>query len=247
MDKLKQWMYYFLIGIISMIALCFLPMIGSDVNLGWKLPTTFVGWTVWVVVKLIVTILNVLIFHCFMLQAKINVKDNDKYKEAQEILRLVHNKEYIPRSPAIWNKQQYSRKGVTVAITTALSTIALTQAILSFDWMSMLTYLFTIVLGIIFGIMQMNSAEDYWTDEFWQYAKQVERDMEMAKEECTDEGDDTSSNNSGTDILEPGYYFDPISLTSKPMVVDNDFSDYRFLGRAINPSNSTSNSSNITN
>ena len=181
MDKIRQWMYYFIIGIVSLIALCFLPMIGSDIGLGWNIPNTIVGWIVWVTVKLIVAVLNVLIFHCFMLQAKINIKENERYKEAQEILRITNKKEFIPRSPSTWNKKQYGQKGITIFITTGLSTVALAQALLTFDWMSMLTYLFTIVMGLIFGIMQMKTAEDYWTDEFWQYAKIVEKDNNKNK------------------------------------------------------------------
>ena len=202
MDKVKQWMYYFIIGIVSMIALCFLPMIGSNVGLGWNLPNTVVGWVVWVTVKLIVAVLNVLIFHCFMLQAKINIKDNKQYKEAKEILSTNDIKEFIPRSPNSWNRQQYGQKGVTIFITTGLSTVALTQAMLTFDWMSMLTYLFTIIMGLIFGIMQMKTAEDYWTDEFWQYAQKVKKDMELVKEQSTNERDDITSDNRRTDILE---------------------------------------------
>ena len=181
MDKVKQWMYYFIIGIVSMIALCFLPMIGSDIGLGWNLPNTVVGWIVWVVVKLFVAVLNVLIFHCFMLQAKINIKTNERYVEAQEILRSNNSKHHMPRSPAVWNRQQYGHKGITIFVTTALSTVALTQAILTFDWMSMLTYLFTIIMGLISGIMQMKTAQDYWTDEFWQYAQKVKSDQEQKK------------------------------------------------------------------
>lgn len=146
-------MYYFIIGIVSLIALCFLPMIGSDIGLGWNLPNTSVGWIVWIVTKLIVAVLNVLIFHCFMLQAKINIKENEKYKEAKNLLSVNKVKDYIPRSPDLWNKQQYGQKGVTIFITTALSTVALTQAMLTFDYMSMLTYLFTIIMGLIFGVM----------------------------------------------------------------------------------------------
>lgn len=183
MDKVKQWLYYFIIGIVSMIALCFLPMIGSNVGIGWNLPDTEVGWIVWVTVKVIVAVLNVLIFHCFMMQAKINAKDNEKYKEALDILRLTKRKEYTPRSPSSWNKQQYGQKGVTLFITTALSTVALTQAMLTFDWMSMLTYLFTIIMGLIFGVMQMETAEEYWTDEFWQYAQDVKHKLEETKNE----------------------------------------------------------------
>lgn len=179
MDKLRQWMYYFIIGIISLIALCFLPMIGSTVGLNWNTPNTTVGWIVWTVVKLIVAMLNVLIFHCFMLQAKLNVKDNKKYIEAQQILQVNINKEFIPRSPTEWNRLQYGQKGVVIFVTTALSTIALTQALLTFDWMAMLTYLFTIIMGLIFGVLQMRSAEDYWTDEFWQYAQKIKKDKEI--------------------------------------------------------------------
>ena len=198
MDKVKQWLYYFIIGVVSMIALCFLPMIGSNVGLGWNLPDTEVGWIVWITVKVIVAVLNVLIFHCFMMQAKINVKNDPKYVEALEILRLTKQKEFVPRSPSSWNKQQYGQKGVTLFITTALSTVALTQAMLTFDWMSMLTYLFTIIMGLLFGIMQMETAEEYWTDEFWQYAQEVKRKAEQTNTSA-DTGDE-KINNTGEQI-----------------------------------------------
>ena len=193
MNKLKQWLYYFIIGIVSMIALCFLPMIGSDIGLAWNLPDTQIGWIVWVTIKVIVAVLNVLIFHCFMMQAKLNIKNDPKYVEALDVLKLTKQKDYTPRSPSSWNKQQYGQKGVTLFITTALSTVALTQAMLTFDWMSMLTYLFTIIMGIIFGVMQMETAEDYWTNEFWQYAQQVKQ--ELSKQESINQQTDDPQNN----------------------------------------------------
>ena len=253
MDKIRQWMYYFIVGIVSLIALCFLPMIGSSVGLGWNTPNTVVGWIVWVAVKLIVATLNVLIFHCFMEQAKINVKSNERYNEAQEILRLQNVKEFIPRSPGAWNKAQYGKKGATIFITTALSTVALTQAILSFDWMSMLTYLFTIVMGLIFGVLQMKTAEEYWTDEFWQYAQQIkkaqeeskgkaEKSMELAKEEHIHEGNDTTSDTGGTAVLEPVNRVLHIGDCSEPMVVECTWDSVRSLGR-----NSTSDSDSASN
>lgn len=175
LDKTKQWLYYIIIGIVSLIALVFLPMIGSEVGLDWNLPDTMTGWIVWVAVKLIVATINVLIFHSFMQQAKLNTREHPNYKRAYDILFAHKNKEQLPRSPRKWNSQQYGRKGTMIFLTTALTTIALTQAILTFDWMAMLTYLFTIVMGLIFGIMQMKSAEDYWTDEFLRYALLVDQ------------------------------------------------------------------------
>lgn len=171
MDKLKQWLYYFLIGVISLISLVFLPMVGSEVGMEWNLPTTTSGWTVWVVTKLIVSILNVLLFHCFMEQAKINVKENERYKEAFSKIYKVATKIYKPRSPKEWNKKEYLTKAVTIFLFTALSTVALTQAILTFDYMSLLSYLFTIILGVVFGVIQMKKAELYWTTEFCDFAE----------------------------------------------------------------------------
>lgn len=203
MDKIRQWMYYFIIGIVSLIALCFLPMIGSTAGLGWNTPNTTVGWIVWITLKVIVAILNVLIFHCFMLQAKLNVKDNERYNEARNILRQNEIKEFVPRGPLQWNKEQYGHKGVTIFVTTALSTVALTQAMLTFDWMAMLTYLITIIMGLIFGVLQMKTAEEYWTDEFWQYAQQTRKAMELAEEKLHQQADDSTSDSGGTDVLEP--------------------------------------------
>lgn len=181
MEKIRQYIYYFIIGIISLIALTFLPMIGSAIGMGWNVPTTTVGWVVWAAVKLIVAVINILIFHSFMCQAKLNIKDNENYKEAMLILSKA-KKEHRPRSPRKWNAEQYGKKGVTIFVTSALATVALTQAILAFDWVSMLTYLFTIIMCLIFGVLQMKSAENYWIEEFWQYA-QIVRDTQMEEAE----------------------------------------------------------------
>ena len=175
MEKAKLWIYYLIIAAVSLITLIFFPMLGSTIGLGWAVPTTTVGWIVWVTIKVLVAIINVIIFHCFMCQAKLNIKDNAHYIEARKILKELDNKEIIPMAPKKWVKRQYMHKGTAIAVTTALSTIALSQAILTFDWVAMLTYLFTIVMGLIFGVLQMKSAEEYWTDEYYEYALYVQK------------------------------------------------------------------------
>ena len=172
MDKfeLKKYLYYGLVAVISLVVLVFVPMIGSDAELGFTLPKTPAAWAIYIVTKLLIAILNVLIFYCFMEQAKINVRNNEDYKKANEILKKIKVKEIIPRSPNKWNKQQWTTKGVTIFLSTALSTVALTNAILTYDYMSLLTYLLVITMGVIFGILQMKSAEAYWTNEYYQYA-----------------------------------------------------------------------------
>lgn len=180
----KQYQYYVIIGIISAVALFFLPMIGSEAGLAWRIPDTVAGWIVYITSKLLVATLNILIFHCFILQGKVNIQNDEKYLEANQILeRELNKKELAPKSPEQWTKQVYSKKGFTIFITSILSAVGLTQAVLTFDWVSMLTYFFTVLMGIIFGVLQMNSTEIYWTGEYWQYAKQVEQANQEAEEE----------------------------------------------------------------
>lgn len=65
---------------------------------------------------------------------------------------------------------------------TALATVALTQAILTYDYVAMLTYLFTIGLGIVFGILQMKNVELYLTTEMYEYALMKEKENDKDKQ-----------------------------------------------------------------
>lgn len=184
-QSLKQGMYYIIIAVISFISVVFLPMLGSTLGLGWKLPDTTAGWVVWGASRAIVATINVLLFHSFMEQAKLNIKDNEHYKEARDILVKVKKKEHKPKSPAQWNAAQYGKKGVSIFLASAMSVVAIGQAVLSYDWATALAYLFTLGMGIIFGIMQMKKAETYWTTEYYEYAlmkKRMEEEQQIAEQ-----------------------------------------------------------------
>lgn len=176
---------YIIIGVVSLFFLFFLPMIGSTVGLDFVFPDTPAGWVVYVVSKLMVSALNLIIFHCFTLQGKVNAKDNPNYLAANDILsRTTPDKAVRPRSPKQYMAEAYGKKGTAVFFATLVAAIGLTQAVLTFDWVSMLTYLFTIVMGIIFGIFQMNKVELFWTEEYLQYAKMIEEEQKNAKIEA---------------------------------------------------------------
>lgn len=184
----KHYQYYIIIGVVSIIALVFLPLIGSEAGLAWNIPDTATGWVVYICTKLLVAGINILIFHCFNMQGKENVKDNELYKEALDILyQSGEDDEYSPRGPSEWYKGVYSKKCIAVFTTSVFSAVGLTQAILTFDWLSMLTYLFTITMGVIFGFLQMNEAEEYWTTEFWRYAKNIEYATKIEKGETNND------------------------------------------------------------
>lgn len=217
-EKWQQYQYYVIIGVVSFLALFFFPMIGSSVGLAWTLPTTAAGWVVYTITKLCVAALNLLIFHCFVLQAKVNSKDHPNYIEALTILNKLENPdgEAAP-SPKQYFAGVYGKKGITVFVSTLLAAIGLTQAVLVFDFATLLTYLFTILLGIIFGILQMNQTEIYWQEVYLRYAKQTERKaltappiheevvegdgVSVASPQHILSGNDTAGTVGGTDLL----------------------------------------------
>lgn len=177
---IKQYLYYFIIGLISLLAVLFLPMLGSSADLEFVWPETAAGRAVFIVIRVIIATVNVLIFHCFMEQAKVNVSEDEHFKEANDILNRAKNKKVLPRSPDVWNRQQYLRKGTILFITSILAVVALTNAILMFDWVAMLSYIFSILFAIIFGILQMRAAEYYWTGEYYEYAIMIKGEEDNA-------------------------------------------------------------------
>lgn len=202
-EKWKQYQWYVLVGILSIVFVFFLPMLGTEVGLAWTIPNTTIGWIVFVITKLMTAVLNILIFHCFICQAKVNVQKDKNYLEACEILCTVEsNEELQPKSPRKYFTSVYGKKGTTLFVTSLISAVGLTQAILTFDWIQMLTYLFTVIMGVIFGIIQMNATEEYWTGEYLRYAKKVKQDMELAKKESAKQVNDCSDDIRGATVLE---------------------------------------------
>lgn len=189
--KLTDYMYYGIVGIISLLALVFLPFMGSAVGMDWNIPSTVPGWIVFIVSKIAVALINILLFHSFVKQSRLNVKDDARYLEAVEILRASKLDTYIPRSLEQLNHQEYRTKVITIFITSLVSAFSLGQAILTFDWMSFLSYLFTVTMGIVFGILEMKKYEDYYTSEYLDYAKMIYKETQNV---ITEERENTGSN-----------------------------------------------------
>ena len=177
-EKFKQNFYYLIIFTISFVVLVFLPMIGSEAGLEFNIPTTPAGWAIYIFTKVLIATLNVMIFFSFMQQAKLNVRNDVKYKAGCEILGKYKDKRYIPRSPHQWERSKYLKKGITIFFSTAASLVALANAFLTYDYMSLLTYIMVIVIGVVFGLLAMSDAENYWTGEFYDYAMMIKKENE---------------------------------------------------------------------
>ena len=202
-EKCANNAYYIVIFVLSLLALTFLPLLGSTVGLALNIPKTVAGWIVYVVTKLIVCVLNMMIFHSFVKQAKINVRNDKNFKEANEILEVHKPKGYVPRSPQKFLGIIYGKKGTIVFGSSLLSVIALGQAILTFDFASFISYLLTIIMGCVFGFLTMKNNEVYWTSEYLDYARKVKEDLEMAEKERTEQGNVSMDSDIRTDILVP--------------------------------------------
>lgn len=182
-EHLSQYLNYWIVGIVSLIALCFLPMLGSAAGLALVLPTTVAGWIVYIGTKLVVAAINVVIFHCFFQQSKINVRDNPRVIEALKILDKYETKERNYISPTAYTRKAYISKGTLTFFTSIIGAFSLTHALLVFETVVFLTYLFTIIGGVIGGILNMKSAENYWINDQYFYAKHIEEIQQ--KEETT--------------------------------------------------------------
>ena len=104
------------------------------------------------------------------------IKDDKKYIEANEILTVEDRKrkDYIPRSPKQFFRKEYGTKGITIFITSLMAMFAFTQAIIKYDFVTLLTYLFTVIMGIVFGFIEMKKVEAFWTIEYYEYAVYVQ-------------------------------------------------------------------------
>ena len=202
-EKCANNAYYIVIFVLSLLALTFLPLLGSSVGMELNIPTTVAGWIVYVVTKLIICVLNMMIFDAFIKQAKINIKDNKNFKEANEILENNKPKGYVPRSPKVFLGHLYRRKGTKVFTSSALAVVSLGQAIFTFDFASFISYLLTIIMGCVFGFLTMKNNEVYWTSEYLDYARKVKEDLEISEKERTEQGNVPVDSDIGTDILVP--------------------------------------------
>ena len=181
--KLRQNIYYVLIAMASFAALTFLPLLGtgSDVEARWDLPTSQRAWIVFITLRAIISFLNVFIYASFINQGKLNVKDNENYKKANDLLKVIKKgRGYIPRSPLKFKAGEYGWKGVSIFMATAWAMIALDQALLNFSYKALIIYATTVGMAIFFGVFEMKKVEIYWTEEYLDYA---EREVALLKEE----------------------------------------------------------------
>lgn len=196
---LDQYLYYVIIFVASVIVLVFLPMVGSVAGIGFSFPTSKLGWAIYILTKLFVAGFNVLIFICFVKQGKVNARNDPDYIAAcKKINKIDRKSNSQPRSPKKFLANEYGKKGVMIFLTTAVSLVVLTEAILKFDWMALLVYLVTVVMAIVFGVMEMVKVQSYWKTEFVLYADKLYM-LEFGEEQVESDTKKEITTNKATD------------------------------------------------
>lgn len=227
MDKIRQYIYYTLIGVLSFLALAFLPLVGSSqVGLGWGFPDTTAGWIVWAASRVAVSVLNVLIFHCFVRQGDLNTQNNENRKEAEKILNKINQKKSkTPISPTKFFAKEYGKKVPSIFVMSIVSLIAFGPILLVFDVAVFLAYLFTVIMSIIFGILEMKKVERYFIRGLLEYAKYIES-LEKTDISAVSIPISDICRTKRKDFTFRGI----ISTTSQLPLRNNNFGDYFYVG-----------------
>lgn len=181
--KMKNGIYYILTALLSIVSIVVFPMLDNS-NLTFKdtFPTTATGWTLWVIERVLIIVMNLLILNNFVLQARRNIKDNDNYIQANKILDKYKPKGYKPQSPSQYMSRMYLKKGGSLTITAAASLITIGEAAINYNYLLLIATVVTIVFAIVFGVVAMHNTEMYWTTEYLDYAHMIEDNRNKIEE-----------------------------------------------------------------
>ena len=181
--KMKNGIYYILTALLSIVSIIVFPMLDNS-NLTFKdtFPTTATGWTLWIIERVLIIVMNLLILNNFVLQARRNIKDNDNYIQANKILDKYKPKGYKPQSPSQYMSRMYLKKGGSLIITAAASLITIGEAAVNYNYLLLIATVVTIVFAIVFGVVAMHNTEMYWTTEYLDYAHMIEYNRNKIEE-----------------------------------------------------------------
>ena len=194
--KIKNGMYYILTALLSIVSIIVFPMLdNSKLTFRDAFPNNPTAWTLWIIERALIVFMNIMIMSNFILQARNNVKENANYKKANEILNKNKPKNYKPRSPAQFLSKIYVHKGIMLTISALASLIAIGEAAINYNYLLLIATAVTIIIAITFGYISMKSTEEYWTNEYLDYAIYVEEERNKCLKSET-ENSEVSKNKS---------------------------------------------------
>lgn len=177
-DTFKQYFNYGIVAITSMLVLVVAPALESAITGELNYPDTLQGWIFWAVGRVAVTVLNLVIFIALDNQSEINARNNENYIRAKEILATDKKLQIKARSPKQIKRHDLLGKIPFIIIGSAATLVALSQIILHYSLATLISYIFTVVVDIIWAVWHMIQKEvDYWSDEYLRYALRVQEEQ----------------------------------------------------------------------
>lgn len=181
-ETFKNYFNYGIVAIVSLLVLIVAPALESAITGKLTYPTTVQGWIFWSVGRIAVTVINIIIFTALDNQSEVNAKDNENYQMAKKLLTDNEAEQKKALSPEQLKKRTYLKKIPSIIIGSALSLVALSQIIFNYSLATLVSYIFTVVMDIAFGVWHMIDKEiNYWSDEYLRYAIQKAEEQQKLK------------------------------------------------------------------
>lgn len=174
-EAFKNYKNYGIIIVLTLITVTIFPLLGTSVGMTPNYPNTVVGWVVWSVIKIALCVDNIFIFQAFIDQAELNVQDEERYKEARDIVRKYRIGKYSPMSPEDRRKKMFSKKIIIIVLTSLIS-VALTEVLLKYNFADLIAYTISMIMAVVFGVLSMADQEKYWIEEFYDYAMTIKEE-----------------------------------------------------------------------
>lgn len=188
LQTFKQYAFYGIIVVILILVLFVVPILAGGINANdfrYYLPKSTAGWIVFWAIRGGTVAGNLCIFGLFKAQAKTNSRDNPNFIEANRLLEQLNGTEgFIPVSPKKKLVKDWTTKGITVFVTTALESVVIGSLAIAFDVMTLISCITSSITAVLFGIVAMIKDEVYWTEEYLLYAKFM---CDKAREESVKE------------------------------------------------------------
>ena len=186
LEKFKTYVYYGIIGVILLLTTVLIPFLAGGITeqgFDFYIPKSTSGWVIFWVIRIGIVLGNVAVYGLFKAQAKTNIRYDENYIKACELLnKLNGEKGFIPMSPKKKAAKDWTTKGIFMVMTTAAESIVIGTLIINFDFITFLSCISSSITAIVFGIVQMVKDEVYWTDEYLLYAEYVTKENIKCKQ-----------------------------------------------------------------
>ena len=78
-------------------------------------------------------------------------------------------------SPEDRRKKMFSKK-IIITVLTSMISIALTEALLKYNFTDLISYTIAMIMAVVFGVLNMADQEKYWVEEFYDYAQAIKEE-----------------------------------------------------------------------